>query len=57
MAGALREITGTLVGQTYPPAGPWADVGPTVPKAMRRFDLQGAVMTARNRTPDVRQNG
>lgn len=37
MPGAQREITGQLIGDGYRPDGPWVDVDPAGPEAMRKF--------------------
>ncbi|MEV8510815.1 RNA polymerase sigma factor [Dactylosporangium sp. NPDC051484] len=40
MAGAQREITGQLIADGYRPDGPWVDVDPAGPEAMRKFYLE-----------------
>src|SRR5258705_14007 len=37
MPGAQREITGQLIGEGYRPDGPWVDIDPAAPEAMRKF--------------------
>lgn len=37
MLGAQREVTGQLIGEGYRPDGPWVDVDPAAPEAMRKF--------------------
>ncbi|MGI5236456.1 hypothetical protein [Dactylosporangium sp. CA-139066] len=37
MLGAQREITGQLIADGYRPDGPWVDVDPAGPEAMRKF--------------------
>lgn len=37
MPGAQREITGQLIGEGYRPDGPWVDIDPSGPEAMRKF--------------------
>jgi len=40
MAGAQREITGHLIAAGYRPDGPWVDVDPAAPEAMRKFQRE-----------------
>lgn len=42
MGGAQREITGQLIGEGYRPDGPWLDIDPAAPEAMRKWLPGGA---------------